>query len=157
MSFLWRFVAWGAPAFLIAWLIQAPYEHWIGGLAAGLAAPRGAQIEILDLELFFPFDLGVFVALCLASSWAPRASRWKAIALGLPVLIVVEILVLFFSFKILMATGSSEYALRLVNGICRLEGLMAAAIVWGSFLARGPLLLQGSSRLFSIRRPGPLA
>jgi len=139
MGFLLRFIAWATPAFLIAWSIHGSYERTIAAMGAGLAAPPGAQIELLDLELFYPFDLGVYVALCLASSWAAIARRVRAAAIGLPVLVAIEVAVVFVSIKALMAGGDSEAVSRFVDGIFRVEGLVAAAVVWLVLLGREQL------------------
>ena len=135
MSLLWRFTLWTIPAFLVCWYLHAPYEQWIGSVAARLAAPRGLKLELLELEVFYPFDLGIFIALCLATSAGSKWRRWRAVALGTPLLVLVEILVLTASLRILLATEGADFAGRLVNSMVRFEGLMAAAIAWAALLA----------------------
>jgi hypothetical protein len=136
VRFLLAFLFWATLAFVVCWRVQAPYERWVGETGARLAAPPGATIEVVDMELFFPFDLGVYVALCLASAWAAWRRRLVLAAAGLPVLVALEIAALVVSFRVLMAAGGGGEAARLVNGLFRVEGLVAAAMVWLLALGR---------------------
>ena len=129
MRFLLAFLFWATLAFAICWRVQGPYERWAGASGARLAAPPGATIEVVDMELYFPFDLGVYAALCLASAWLPWRRRVLLAAIGVPVLVVLEIAALVIAFKVLMATGGPAEQ-RLVHGLFRVEGLAAAAMLW---------------------------
>ena len=149
MKFILRFTAWATLAFVGAWFIHGPWQHAIGAVGAKLAAPPGSEIEIVDIELFYPFDLGVFVALCLASSWDPFARRLRALAMGLPVLIVVEVLSLVIAFKVMMAATDVDQAVRFTNGIIRVSGLVAASAVWLYLLGRAQLSLAAQKWLGS--------
>lgn len=140
-SFLVRFLLWATVATALAWTVQKPWEQAIAGFAARLASPAGQTIELVDLDVFYPFDLAVYVGLCLASAWAAWPARARAIAIGLPVLVVVEVAALFTSFRILMDARDPVAAERLFNGIVRASGPMAAAAVWMLLLGREKLSL----------------
>lgn len=146
---------WATLAFIPAWWVQHAYQNVIGGWAAGLVTPPDSQIEFVELEIFYPFDLGVYVALCLASVWVGWRRRFEVIAMGLPILVLIELVALALAMKILlvvMMNGSAtpaaaEQANRLATGIIRVVGLIAAAGVWVWFLGREQLALAARTWL----------
>jgi hypothetical protein len=147
VRFFLAFLVWASATFAVSWAIATPYQHALAGVAGGLAAPRGSEIEWVDLQLFFPFDLGVFVALCLATSWATWRERGRAIALGLPILIVLELIALVFAMKAMLGTlapgtppARVEEVQRWALGIIRVTGLVAAGAVWMVFLGQERVL-----------------
>jgi hypothetical protein len=135
--------------FALAWAIAAPWQHAIAAIAGRIAVGPGREVEWEDLELFFPYDLGVFVALCFASAWVGWKARLRATGLGLIALVAVEIVTLVVVMRILLATAhqpsqSATDAARLVDGVIRLTGLAAGAAAW--------LLLLGWQRLPAFAR-----
>lgn len=140
-SFLLRFVLWATLTTVLAWWIQTPYERAIAGVAARVAAPRGSEIEILDLDVFYPYDLAVYAGLCLASAWAAWRTRGRALAIGLPALVVVEVLALVVSFRALMNAQNPAESERWFNGIVRASGPIASAALWMLLLGRQKLSL----------------
>jgi hypothetical protein len=147
VRFFLAFLAWASVTFALSWAIALPYQHALAGIAGALAAPRGSEIEWVDLQLFFPFDLGVFVALCLATSWATWRQRGRVIALGVPILIVLEVIVLVFAMKAMLGTlapgtppGRVVEVQRWALGIIRVTGLVAAGAVWMGLLGRERVL-----------------
>ena len=150
MRALLRFAGWATLAFAAAWAIAHPYQRTIAALAGRLAAPPGTEIEWVDLEIFFPYDLSVYAALCLASSWSNWSQRLRALGIGLVVLGIVELLTLFVVMKVLLASvGLPEAQLaerqRFVVGVIRLTGLVAAGSAW--------IYLLGWQRLPQLARP----
>jgi hypothetical protein len=144
MRFLLLFVVWATLAFVPSWYAQHAYQGAITAMSGRLAAPRGSEIEFTDVEIFYPFDLGIFVGLCLASGWAAWRERLRAIGIGLPILIAVEVISLVVAIRVIygaMAGGHSadaagEAAYRFATGIIRVNGLIAAAAVWLVLLGR---------------------
>lgn len=133
-----RFSGWATLMFAVTWLIATPYQHGIAGVASVIAAPN-AQIEWVDLQIFFPFDLSVYAALCLASSWASWPQRLRFLGIGIALLIGVEVVVLVIAMRSLMASGSASPAhaaetQRFVVGLIRVTGLVAAGATWTWFL-----------------------
>jgi hypothetical protein len=153
MKFLLLFTAWATLLFLPTWAISHPYQTGLADLAGRLIAPGGVEFE--DLELFYPIDLGIYAALCLASTWAVTRRRLTVIAIGLPVLVVVELLSLVWAMKPMMslmmdphATGTAiDQVLRFSNAIIRITGLVAAAAVWFALLGRERLSLAARAWL----------
>ena len=146
-----RFAAWATLAFFAAWLIQHPYQNALAALAVRTVALLGTEVEWQELELFFPFDLSIYAALCLASAWAPWRTRLRALALGLPVLMVIEVLTLVAMIQLLLASQNLpearfEEVQRFVIGLIRLTGLVAAGCAW-LYLLGWQQLPQFASRL----------
>lgn len=140
-SFLVRFLLWATLATTLAWFVQKPWERAVAGVAARLASPAGQTIELVDLDVFYPFDLAVYAGLCFASAWAAWRARVRALAIGIPVLVVVEVAALVFSFRVLLGARDPAAAERLFNGVVRASGPMAAAGVWMLLLGREKLSL----------------
>ena len=149
MKFLLLFVAWASLSFIPSWFVSHPYQHVLAGLAAKVVSPPGSEIEFVEIEIFYPFDLGIYVALCLASGWAAWRTRLRAVAAGLPILMLLELLSLILAMKAILAvmmnphaaTAAADEAYRFATGIIRVTGLIAAAGVWLFFLGRERLSL----------------
>ena len=161
MRALLRFAIWATLAFVLAWFVAHPYQRVLAGLASRVVAPPGSQIEWLDLEIFFPYDLSVFAALCLASAWVPWPMRLRALALGGAVLIAVELLTLIAVMKSLLATAGqppeqAEATQRFVVGVIRVTGLVAAGCAWTYLLGwqRMPQLAEGLAARNAAARGG---
>jgi len=151
MRFLLLLALWATLAFVPSWLVAQAWQHAIAAVASRLASPAGAVIEIVDLQLYYPFDLGIYLALCLASTWVRWGRRWRAVAAGLPVLILVEIGSLAVALAAMMrgAAGSAqaaEEAQRFAVGVIRVTGLVAAAGAWFYLLGRERLPLAARTR-----------
>jgi hypothetical protein len=132
---LLRFLGWATLAFLVAWKLAPRYQLAIADLAGRIAAPRGAEIEWVDLELFFPFDLSIFVALCLASVWVGWRARLRSLGIGLLALVAIELLALVVGMKSMLAVAGQapariEEVSRFVSSLIRFVGLVAAGAVW---------------------------
>jgi len=161
MKSVLRFVAWATLAFVVAWFVAHPYQRAIAGVAGRLAAPPGAEIEWVDLEIFFPYDLSVFAALCLASAWVPWNARLRALTLGLAALVVVELATLFVAMRVLLASAGqpaqhADETSRWVTGVIRLTGLVAAGGAWLYLLGwqRLPPFTRGLDSRRSTARGG---
>jgi len=155
MRFILLMAAWSSAAFVPAYMVAHPWQRIIGAVAVRVLAAFGPEIEIMDLDLFFPFDIAVFVALCLASSWAPWKQRFRTIAIGTPVVIALEVLSLVLAlYGVVAATTGPDAtqaafldAQRFATGVIRVIGLVAAAGVWFYFIGRERLSLAARSWL----------
>jgi hypothetical protein len=128
--FFLRLVLWASLAFVACWPLRGAWQGFVGGAGAYLAAPRGTSIEITDMELFFPFDVGVYLALCLASTWAAWPRRARAMVIGVPVLVVLEIATVAISLRVMLGASDPDAAARTVDSVTRICGLIAAVAVW---------------------------
>ena len=153
MKALLRFAGWATLAFLVAWKVAPRYQRALAALAGRLAAPRGTEIEWVDLELFFPFDLSIYVALCLSSAWVAWSARLRVLGTGLVALVALELVALVVAMRIMLASAGqtpehAEDLARLVTGIIRLVGLVAAGATWMMLLGwqRFPQFTQSLDR-----------
>ena len=139
VKFLLAFAGWATLVFVPAWWVAHPWQHAIGAMASRIAAPRGAELEMIDLELFYPMDLGVFVALCLATLWTSWPRRLRAILIGTPIMVIAEIAALSLALAALLGAGdpaSQAEASRWTDAVIRITGLAVAAAVWFVVLGR---------------------
>lgn len=139
MRLLLRLTGWATVLFMLAWTIAHPYQRIITAAAGWIAAPAGSEIEPIDLELFYPFDMSVFVALCLASNWVSWRARLRSAAVGLAPMLAIQVLTLVVVMKVMLASAGqaatqAEATQRLVIAIIRVTGLVAAGCTWAYML-----------------------
>ena len=103
----------------------------------------------------------MFIALCLASAWAPWRARFKAVGLGGGVLIGVELLTLIVVIKVMLAAAGqppeqAEATQRFVIGVIRVTGLVAAGCAWMYLLGwqRMPQWAEGIAARNAASRGG---
>lgn len=159
MRFLALFLLWATLLFVPSWLVAHPYQRALVAVAGAVAVP-GEELEFTDVEIFYPFDLGIYAALCLASTWAAWKRRGRAIAVGLPVLAVIEVLSLVIAIRVLLgvmqpdpggtaSAADADAAYRLATGVIRVTGLIAAGAVWVYLLGRERLSVVAKTWLGS--------
>jgi len=143
VRFLLAFAGWASLAFLPAWLVSHPWQSALGAIASRVAAPRGTTLEMVDLELFYPVDLAVFVALVVASGWATWRRRRRALLVGAPLMIVAELVALCVALGVLVAANGAggteagrDEAARLADALIRVTGLAIAGALWFALLGR---------------------
>ena len=143
MKFVLAFAGWATLLFLPAWAVGHAWQHALAAVAGRIVAPAGTSLEMVDLELFYPIDVAVFLALCLASAWAPWGARARAVALGVPALVLAELVTLSLTLVALLATNGPDAgaaargdAQRLGDALVRVTGLAAAALAWFLLLGR---------------------
>jgi hypothetical protein len=142
VRFVLAFAGWASLAFLPAWAVAHAWQHALASVAGRLVAPGGTELEMTDLQLFYPIDLGIFVALCLASGWAGWARRRTALLVGVPILVLAEVVALALALAVLLRAGpggdaAQAAAMRFVDGLIRVVGLGVAAVTWFALLGRG--------------------
>lgn len=72
-------------------LASEAYEAQLARVCQGLLWFTGIPVTLRNAEVFAPVDLGIFLALCLATSAAPWRLRGKAFLTGTAALILLEI------------------------------------------------------------------
>jgi hypothetical protein len=151
VKFLLAFALWATLLFVPAWWGAHAWQHALSAVATRLVAPPGSVIEMTDLELFYPVDLAVFLALCFASGWASWERRARAALLGAPPVIAAELVTLSLALVALLgASGPGvdaahrDEAGRLADGLIRVTGIAAALVAW--------FVLLGRERLGDLRR-----
>jgi hypothetical protein len=135
MSGLFRFAGWATATFALSWLVAGPWQRGVASVAGAIVAGPGRHVEWGDLQVFFPFDLSVYLALCLSSSWVDWRARLRAGVVGAFALVGVEIVTLVAVMEVMLAAAGlpadrAEAVQRLVVGVIRLTGLAAAGAIW---------------------------
>ena len=149
MKFLLLLTLFATLLFVPAWWVQHPYQHALATVAGKIVAPPNSEIEIVDIELFYPFDISIFVALALASVWIPWRRRLRALAIGVPIMVVLELISVALAMAAILQVMSNprateataEEIYRFSTGIIRVTGLITAAAVWYVLLGRERLSL----------------
>lgn len=93
MSWFLRLLGWAAVLAVPCWLLS---PLWQRGLAAALnpvLVACGLPGTWSRVDVGAPFDIGLFAALCLSSRRAPKAERMRALALGIPCMVALELIV----------------------------------------------------------------
>ncbi len=121
--------------FAAAWLVAGPWQRAIAAVAGAIVAGPGRHVEWGTLELFFPFDVSVYAALCLSSTWASRSERLRALGIGTAAIVGVEIATLVVVMRIMLSASGApperqEEIQRLIVAVIRLSGLAAAGAAW---------------------------
>lgn len=91
---LLRFFGWAtllAPPFYLA---MPYYQRMLVQAAEWMLFQVGIKVAIRHLQLYEPFNLGIFTAMCLASTRAPLTTRVRALIVGMPTLAVLGLLLL---------------------------------------------------------------
>ncbi len=144
MAFL-RFAAWATVLALPAWMVSHVYQQALAAAAARALALVGQRVEVLEAAVAAPFDLAVFAALCLASRKAPAAPRRRALAIGLPIMMLLEVLTVALGIAVTLPFRSDpaalETALRVTGSLVETIPWVSAALVWLVLLGRWELRL----------------
>ena len=75
------------------WLLSNAYQRLLANVLQSLLELSGKGVSVYQLQVYAPFDVVLFTAMCLASTSAAASARWRALLLGLPILVVIEVLV----------------------------------------------------------------
>ena len=143
MKWLLRFLAWATVLAVPSWYIGAAYHRMLATISLGLLGIPSGNLAFRPPDIPASHVLGVYAAMCLASTRAPRARRWIALAAGIAVLVALEVLTgtLAIRWELEGASGSglSATALRLRGYLTSLPAWIGAPMVWLILLGRHEL------------------
>jgi hypothetical protein len=162
MSWLLRVLAWATMLALPCWLVSRPYQRSLAAAAAAALAFLGVAVEVQETDLKAPFEIGVFVAMCLASTGVPSRQRLRAVAIGVPALVAMEVTAIAASVWAVAMTGGHPGAeamtLRLVAYGLESIPWVSAALLWLVLLGAWELPARTSrakrGAIAPLRRPG---
>jgi hypothetical protein len=144
VKWLLRFLLWATLLSVPCAFVSHGYHRGLAQVAMAALAVFGQGVEIEDVQVMAPFDLAIFAAMCLASLAAPRAARIRALAIGLPALVGIEVLTVVagIAVSLLWPEGSSglDTSLRLTGYVIETIPWVSAAVVW--LLLLGPWELR---------------
>jgi hypothetical protein len=143
MRWMFHFFAWTILFAVPCYLISSPYQRILAAAVGDLLTLAGRRVEVFQLQVYAPFDLGIFAAMCLASLNAPLAARKRALLLGLPFLVGLEIVtVLAAAGPALIFRGSpDDFPVRLMRYTIETVVWISGPSVWLLFL--GAWILPG--------------
>ncbi|HTK30707.1 MAG TPA: hypothetical protein VL332_01995 [Candidatus Saccharimonadaceae bacterium] len=119
-------------------------------IAEAILRAFGQGVEIDDIEVAAPLDIGMFLAMCLASQSTSWRERRRAIAIGVCALVIVEILTVVLSIALtLAATSAATLGGRDVSAV----GEIMATIPWVAAVLAWLPLLGGRELRVSVRSP----
>lgn len=155
MSWIVRFLAWISLLVPPCFLLIQPYQAWLARATVAILGACRIFIAPPELRLYEPVNLGVYAAMCLASSRTPRSARLRAAGIGVSLLIGLTLGI------IVLIIGAMEVARREGrspdDAVARLLVSAIETVPWVS----GPalwLVLLGPSELADsglVRRVGP--
>lgn len=148
MKWLLRFLAWATVLAVPSWWIGGAYHRMLATVSLGLLGIPSDRVAFRPPEIPASHVLGVFAAMCLASTRAPRARRLMALGVGLAIMVAVEVLTgtLAIRWELEGAAGGglSATAMRLRDYITSLPAWIGAPLVWLLLLGRWELPLSAS-------------
>ena len=146
MRWLLRVLAWATVLAVPSWFIGAAYHRMLATVTLAILGIPGGGVAFQAPEIPASHVLGVYAALCLASTRAPRVRRLAALAIGLLALVGIEILtgVLAIRWEMEGASGAaggalSPVALRMRSYLTGLPAWIGAPMMWLVLLGRDEL------------------
>jgi hypothetical protein len=134
MKWLGRFILWSTLLAIPCWLISHGYQRALARAASLVFAACGQTVAIDDIEVMAPFDLGIFAAMCLASLTAPWLARRRALLVGVPILVALEVLTVVLGIAVYMVWPQNskqlEASLRLTGYLIESIPWVSATVVW---------------------------
>jgi hypothetical protein len=142
-----RFLGFATLFSIPAFFLSGPWQKVLGRIASGVLSSFGIEVEMSEVEVMAPFDIGIYLAMCLASRRAPPLERRRAIEWGLIAMVLIEIatvvgaVLLFFALE--RRTGGEAAGTRLMQQVIEFVPWASAATVWLLLLGAWELPLPG--------------
>ena len=108
MKWTLRFILFATLFALPCFWLSAPWQRVIGIAASAVLHPFGIDVEMSQLQIMAPFDLGIYLAMCLAGTRAPAIVRRRALEWGLPLLVALEVLTVVVAIAVYFALHGSQ-------------------------------------------------
>jgi hypothetical protein len=157
VRWLLRFIGWATALLPLCWLASRGWQRGLGAVASALLRLFGLEVEIAEVQLQAPFDLGIYAAMCLAGYRMPWRDRLRGLAAGLPLLLVLEVAVVSLSVA-LMATAPAAAAARVERLTAyALETVpwLGSSVVWLAIMGARVLPLGGIAPAAARREDRP--
>jgi hypothetical protein len=158
MRWLLRFAVLATLLAPLCWLALHPYERALAVAVSHALGLFGVRLNLGSVNVAAPFDLGLFVALCLAARRAPWRVRLRALAVGIPILMLIEIFGVACSIAIMLRfrgqPDAAETAQRAGFYLSDTIPWVSAGLVWLALMGSWELPASvGGARNLRASRP----
>lgn len=151
MKWLLRFLLWATLLSTPAVLVSGVWQRGLAQVARAVLAMLGQDVLIEEVQVMAPLDLAIFTAMCLATTAAPWRARRRALAIGLPALVGLEVVTVVAGVGVSMIwpekSPGRETSLRLTGYLLETIPWVSAVVMW--------LLLLGAWELRLPVAPAP--
>ncbi len=134
MRWTLRFLGFATLFAIPCYLVSGPWQRALGAIAASIVSRFGIQIEMQDLEIMAPFDLGIYLAMCLAGRRAPPLARRRALEWGAILMVLLEIVTVTGAVLLFFALQNRAHApgagVRLMQTVIEFVPWASATTVW---------------------------
>ena len=142
MKWLLRFLGWATVLAPLSWWLGETYHRALVTITLGALGIPTDPRALPPPEIPPSHVLGVFAALCLASTRAPLARRLVALGVGLGVMVAIELLTGMLAIHWAMgaaAAGPPGIEQRFRDHLTALPAWIGAPVVWLLLLGRWEL------------------
>ena len=150
MKFVARALGWATLFAVPCWLAMGPWQRVVAHAATAAMATAGYPWALKRLNIYTPCDLGIFLALVLASVAATRRQRLLAVLRGIPALLVLEVITAVLgAVQITLQQPPLTESRAAIRSL--LKYVIESALLWGPILAW--LALLGRYQLPALFAP----
>ena len=143
MRWLLRFLAWATALAPLFWSLGDVYHRALATTSFRILGIPTNALQVEPPEIPASHVLGVFAALCLASTRAPLPRRLMALLLGLGVMVTIELLTGVLAIHEALRAAARGWppgpAQRLRDHLTALPAWIGAPVVWLLLLGRWEL------------------
>ena len=134
MKWTLRFLGLATLFALPCFWLSRPWQHALGTIASAVLSWFHIDVEMSEVQVMAPFDLGIYLAMCLAGTRAPALARRRAIEWGAPVIVLLEIATIVAAVAIFHglhgAQDSNGEGTRVVAYVLEFVPWASAVTVW---------------------------
>lgn len=150
MKWTLRFLGFATLFAIPAFFLSGPWQRVLGQIATAVLSRFGIHIEMSEIQMMAPFDISIYLAMCLASR--RRAIEWGFIAMVLVEIFTVVAAVLAF-FALQHGGGGTAPGPRLTQQVIEFVPWASAATVWLLLLGAWELPLPSAPAERGRARP----
>ena len=134
MKWALRFLGLATLFALPCFWLSRPWQHALGAAASTVLAWFHVDVEMSEVQVMAPFDLGIYLAMCLAGTRAPALAKRRAIEWGAPLIVGLEVLTVVAAVAIFHALHGAEdpnsESVRVVQYVLEFVPWASAVTVW---------------------------
>lgn len=151
MKWLLRFLLWATLLSAPAVFVSGVWQRGLAQVARAVLAMLGQDVLFDVVQVMAPLDLAIFTAMCFATTAAPWRARRRALAIGLPALVGLEVAMVVAGVGVSIIwpekSPERETSLRLTGYVLETIPWVSGAVMW--------LLLLGAWELRMPVAPAP--